>query len=217
MNLQRCPNGHFYDADKYPRCPHCDGSLNGAPVGAPSSPAAGNTVSFNPVSPSGAAESGATVTMPFGSGMTPNAAAQSQQESEEKTVSFFNIKNEKGAESFDPVVGWLVCVDGKHVGMDFRLTVGRNFIGRTRENAIALEGEDSVSRSKHAVVVFEPTQNMFLAQPGESSELFYVNGAVVLNTMPIKKNDRLKIGKVELMLIPCCDDCFNWNPNEVKK
>ena len=23
MNLQKCENGHFYDADKYQTCPHC--------------------------------------------------------------------------------------------------------------------------------------------------------------------------------------------------
>ena len=23
MKLQRCANGHFYDGDKYPTCPHC--------------------------------------------------------------------------------------------------------------------------------------------------------------------------------------------------
>lgn len=26
MNLTRCSNGHFYDMDKYDRCPHCQGS-----------------------------------------------------------------------------------------------------------------------------------------------------------------------------------------------
>ena len=23
MNLKRCENGHFYDADKFASCPHC--------------------------------------------------------------------------------------------------------------------------------------------------------------------------------------------------
>lgn len=25
MNLCRCENGHFYDKEKYPTCPHCKG------------------------------------------------------------------------------------------------------------------------------------------------------------------------------------------------
>ena len=24
MNLTKCSNGHYYDADKYPSCPHCN-------------------------------------------------------------------------------------------------------------------------------------------------------------------------------------------------
>ena len=25
MNLRKCNNGHFFDGDKYPSCPHCGG------------------------------------------------------------------------------------------------------------------------------------------------------------------------------------------------
>lgn len=205
MNLQRCPNGHYYDADKYPRCPHCDNSF-AAPQGMPqAAPMPGSTVAFNPVM-TGGMDAGSSPTMPFAPGpigqtVTPPPA------DEEKTVGFFA---NKGKEGFDPVVGWLVCVKGEHRGREYRLTAGRNFIGRTKDNSVALEGESSVSRSRHAVVVFEPMQNIFLAQPGESTELFYLNGAVVLSTTPLNKNDRIKVGDVELMLIPCCDERFNW-------
>ena len=27
MKLTKCPNGHFYDADKHPECPYCNGGL----------------------------------------------------------------------------------------------------------------------------------------------------------------------------------------------
>ena len=27
MKLTKCPNGHFYDADKHPGCPYCNGGL----------------------------------------------------------------------------------------------------------------------------------------------------------------------------------------------
>ena len=26
MNLTKCKNGHYFDADKYPNCPHCASS-----------------------------------------------------------------------------------------------------------------------------------------------------------------------------------------------
>lgn len=123
----------------------------------------------------------------------------------EKTIGFFKEKTGR-----EPVVGWLVCTVGNHFGTDFRLKSGRNFIGRSRDMDIALEGEPSVSRERHATIVYEPKQNIFLAQPGDSSSLFYLNGNVVLTPSEIRKNDRLQIGDVELMLIPCCDGAFAW-------
>ena len=34
MNLCRCENGHFYDKEKYPTCPHCSGgsAIDGKPT-----------------------------------------------------------------------------------------------------------------------------------------------------------------------------------------
>lgn len=197
MNLQRCDRGHFYDADKFARCPHCEaGTGVVSPSGAysPVNPAQ-STVAFDP-------------TVPFGvpaPAPTPAPAPQAPLE-DGKTVSFFaGLKTPS-----EPVAGWLVCVKGAHLGADYRLKTGRNFIGRSGDNDVCLTGETSVSRSKHAIVIYEPKQNVFLAQPGEASELFYVNGSVVLSAVELKKNDRLQVGSAELMLIPCCDDTFAW-------
>ena len=75
---------------------------------------------------------------------------------------------------------------------------------------VALTGEATVSRDKHAIIVYEPQQNMFLAIPGDAKELFYLNGDVVLSAQKIVKGDRIKVGQVELMFIPCCDEGFTW-------
>ena len=36
---------------------------------------------------------------------------------------------------------------------------------------IALVGDKSVSRNKHAILVYEPKQHLYLVQPGESTNL----------------------------------------------
>ena len=41
MKLTKCPNGHFYDAEKYTSCPHCSGSMSGGPDDVPTSPIGG--------------------------------------------------------------------------------------------------------------------------------------------------------------------------------
>ena len=52
----------------------------------------------------------------------------------------------------DPAVGFLVCVSGPHRGADFKLTAGRNFIGRAAAMDVSLADDDTVSREGHALV-----------------------------------------------------------------
>lgn len=116
-----------------------------------------------------------------------------------------------------PCTGWLVAVDGSHIGQDFRLKAGKNFIGRDVSMDIALDGDKSVSRNKHAILVYEPKQHLYLIQPGESSELVYLNNKVVLSPTGIKAYDMITVGEVNLLFIPLCGERFNWNDVLKKK
>ena len=211
MNLTRCPKGHFYDAEKYPACPHC-------------APGAGNdneTVSFNG---GGVSDEGKTISGKdliedrggIGSGASTGENAGSGSDGIRENVAYAGhiMAYDDCPEPPKPVVGWLVCTKGRHMGKDYRLVTGRNFIGRSGTMSVALEGENSVSRENHAIVAYEPRQSVFIAQPGSASELFYLNGNVVLDPVQLKHGDRLQLGEAELMLIPCCDDKFRW---EIKK
>lgn len=109
-----------------------------------------------------------------------------------------------------PVVGWLVCTGGVNKGCDYRLHQGRNFIGRSMEMDVCLMGDNTVSRSSHAVVVYDPRGNVYLAQPGESKELLYINDKLVLNTVELKPMDILSLGDTKLMFVPLCGEAFHW-------
>lgn len=115
-----------------------------------------------------------------------------------------------------PCVGWLVVTKGMHLGQDYHLKVGKNFIGRDSKMDIVLDGDKSVSRNKHAIVVYEPKQHLYLVQPGESSELVYLNDAVVLSPMQLKAYDVITVGEVNLVFMPFCSEKFNWT-DELKK
>lgn len=117
----------------------------------------------------------------------------------------------------EPVVGWLVCIAGQYFGSSFPLKAGRNFIGRSPQADVCLSGEKSVSRDRHAVIIYEPRGRMFLAQPGDSRELFYLNDKVVLDNEKLNPYDVISVGKVELMLMPFCTDKFAWEDLEKKK
>lgn len=109
-----------------------------------------------------------------------------------------------------PCVGWLVALSGEHIGTDFRLKVGKNFIGRNRKNDIALTEDKSVSRDRHAIVVYEPKMHMYLVQPGEASTLVYLNNDVVLTPVKLQAYDMITVGEVNLLFMPLCGDRFNW-------
>ena len=110
----------------------------------------------------------------------------------------------------EPVVGWLVCLNGEDAGKSFTLKSGRNFIGRGADMDVVLSGDMSVSREKHAIILYEPKKRVFLAQPGESKELFYVNDEVVLNVTSLNAYDKIAIGNTELYFVPFCGEVFAW-------
>ena len=47
-----------------------------------------------------------------------------------KTIGFFSMGTSAPQNDSEPVVGWLVCVKGKHFGESFQLAAGRNAVGR---------------------------------------------------------------------------------------
>lgn len=204
MNLTKCSNGHFYDSDTYASCPHCSSGL-----------AENSTIAFDSAGVGQSGNIAATIDLESyvsaGAGQEEGMGDPDMDDS--KTISIYQ-SGKMETPQMSPIVGWLVCTKGKFYGQDFRLKSGRNFIGRGANMDVCLAGENTVSRDRHATIIHEPRKNIFIAQPGESRELFYVNGNVVLSSIELKKNDILQIGDVQLMLIPCCDDVFQWAPEE---
>lgn len=148
---------------------------------------------------------------------------QPAADDEGKTVAYMNwqtIDNNAASEQVtrgaakqrggQPVVGWLVCIEGNHYGNCFNLYGGKNFIGRAAEMDICLAGDNTVSRVKHATIIYEPKERKFFAQPGESHELFYLNESVVLSNELLKDRDVLTIGKTSLVFVPFCDERYGW-------
>lgn len=110
-----------------------------------------------------------------------------------------------------PCVGWLIAIGGNHVGTDFRLKVGKNFIGRNPNMDVALTEDKSVSRDRHAIVVYEPKEHLYLVQPGESSSLVYKNNKVVLGPETLEAYDVVTVGDVNLLFMPLCGARFSWS------
>lgn len=198
MNLTRCANGHFYDAERFDFCPHC----NQTSVSTVLQDEDGNKEYTMPLEQ--------PQTMPL-AGITGVAKTE---DGSQATIGYF------GEMTTEPVVGWLVAIAGSNFGQDFKLKTGRNFIGRSPEMDVAITGDSSISREKHAIILYEPKSNVFLVQPGDAKELFYLNEKVVLTATEINAYDVISLGASKLLFIPCCSDKFNWDsvkPEEEQK
>lgn len=183
----RCTEGHFYDPAKHHACPWCP-----QPVGAVGGPIPGGKtvpLQMEPPLPPPPVAAAPTPSLPVGG----------------KTVPLM-----RGSGKVEPVVGWLVCIEGPDRGQDFRLKVGKNFVGRAVAMDVSVVGDESVSRDKHAVVMFEPKKAMFWVGPGESSGLVYCNGEVVHAAVEMKSGDVVEVGQTRLMLVPFVSESFRW-------
>lgn len=111
----------------------------------------------------------------------------------------------------DPVVGWLVAVEGPERGRDYRLHAERNFVGRGADMDVAIAGDARVSRSRHAIVTFEPRKKIFYLSPGDASGLVYLNDDLLDKTVPIGPSDRIELGDTTLKLVPFVTGDFSWS------
>lgn len=109
----------------------------------------------------------------------------------------------------EPVVGWMVCVEGPLRGVDFRLHDGYNFIGR-EEGDIHIQGDNAISRKNHAMVAFYAKRNTFHVGPTDGRNIIELNGEPVFNPVEMKSYDVLTVGNTKLMLVALCGPQFNW-------
>ena len=200
MAIYRCDNGHFYDDEKHGSCPHCE---------ARSAATDQWTASIEKPQPSRAANDEKTVFGKAGVGIaaegqkihvemaTPAAAR------DEKTVGIFHTK--KG---MNPVTGWLVCMQGAEKGRDFRLHVGRNFIGRAIENDIALIDDREISRKDHCSIIYEPNQGSFVLLRGEGETK--VCGESLGGSVPLLGDERIEMGASVFVFVPFCKEDRKW-------
>ena len=216
MNLTKCANGHYYDADKYSSCPHCSKANDTEDDVTINMEQAGATVPHTPApvptpapAPAPRTQQSGTVSLMDAVNVASAPVSAPAFDDNDKTVSYYG-----GSIGIEPVVGWLVCIDGEMKGKAFELKNGKNFIGRSHSMDVVLEGDPNVSRERHAIVTYEPRGRVFIAQPGESRELFYLNDQVVLMNVEMHDRDILSIGKTQLMFVPLCGPAFTWESDK---
>src|SRR5688572_19325740 len=122
-----CPNGHVMDAT-WDRCPYCPDPSRMAPrAPVPPTRVGGAPPMMPPPMPMPMPMAAPPMPPPM-PGPRPGAAAK-------RTRVF---AEEQAAEKKLPVVGWLVALNGKHKGEDFRIREGKNTVGSEPKSDIVL-------------------------------------------------------------------------------
>lgn len=201
--MQRtCSAGHVYDADQFPSCPYCNRNTRAIQFGATAAPA-GYGATTAPAG-YGAAPAGRDDTI--GQTVMPEAIRRRmEQERDQRTVGEFKRKL-----GYEPVVGWLVCVEGPEVGKDYRLFGRINSIGRAEGNDVVLAQEHTVSQKNHVRLAYDAKHNNFQLIPGEGTNVTYLNDEPLYVPQKLNAYDVLEMGATKLIFVPLCSERFRW-------
>ena len=146
--------------------------------------------------------------------LCPYCNMKLSEEAEEKKPAGFEPPVELLEEEVQPVCGWLVCISGARVGMDYKIHNGKNFVGRGDDMDIQILGDNEINRKNHAVIVYDKKKRNTVILPGDSSGIVYLNDEAVYVPKELKPYDTIEMGKSRLLFIPLCGDSFEWNYNE---
>ena len=194
MGIIKCDAGHYYDPERYEKCPYCKKEKKGV-LHARRDP------KF---------EDGLTVAKEKKrekpSFFSKSSAHREGKFDEEKTVGIRDAQSGKKR-----VAGWIVCYQGEDAGRDYRLYHGFNYIGRNFSMDVCLNHNSGIAEEKHGAIVYDGRQNQFF--------VVAVNGSILLNERPIvemeelQDGDRLQFGNEIYIFIPFCKGERTWGKN----
>jgi hypothetical protein len=153
----------------------------------------------------GGSDIGKTMPLAPTGGGGNNTRAQGNVNDAGRTVAI--VKDELG---IDPVVGWLISLDGKEKGRDYRIHTDNNYIGRAENMDICIRGDDTISRENHATVSYDSRDKVYYFTPGDGRSIVRLNDKGVFTTTELSAYDILEIGKTKLIFLPLCGDKFEW-------
>lgn len=239
MGIKRCENGHFFDDNLHEICPYCKGNEKSNFIDRTPSTVKklieqekiNNSIYkdaqiISPKNHINSIDSNEQITIE--KDYTANNI--SRDKNEQKTIAkqkiLINDINEQLTEAhekqdsktvgtekkklgMDPVVGWLVCVKGSERGRDFRLHLGKNFVGRSLAMDIAITSEKGIASVNHTCIIYETKKNRFLLISLGGTPT-YLNGELVIKSIDLKDYDRISVGETEFDFISYCKGDIKW-------
>lgn len=211
MALTECAKGHLYNSDQYAACPYCNNmgkriDFERHKTEAPEyyqneveKPRANKTVA--PEYYRSGMES------PKVSKTVAPEAYRNETERARKNVTVGTLEK---VMYIEPVVGWIVCIEGAEKGRDFQIKARNNTIGRNEDMDICIREDPTISRKNHARLSYDLKHNDFYIIPAENTNNIYLNDQPVYTPTRLSSYDLLELGESKFLFVPFCNEKFQW-------
>ena len=122
-------------------------------------------------------------------------------------------KNVNAAFHQDPVVGWLVVVNGLGLGAYRPIYEGNNHIGRSKNQRIPIDfGDDTISSEEQAYIRYDSMDRSFLFVPNLSkTNIVAINDKKPTGAVKLEAMDLITMGRTKLAFVPFCGEEFDWS------
>ncbi len=235
MAIKECPNGHHYNTDDYANCPYCTKEKSGKPFdwsngadhgqsnieGGWDRPTEtiGTRTGSDVMGTGRRFEGSGGETEPLDSYRLQTHGDDSYREDMVTERIKSNDEDETRANwnrdeyNHQPVVGWLVCIEGPDKGKDFCLHGAKSAIGR-REGSSVYLSDPKISRDGYpALIVYDNRKShRFYLASGDASSRNNVelDGEMLLDQSIIQPYDEIRIEDTVLVFVPFCGEDFYW-------
>ncbi|WP_444455391.1 FHA domain-containing protein [Rhodobacter capsulatus] len=120
-------------------------------------------------------------------------------------------KADEFAEEVDPVVGWLVVLNGPGKGRSLTLGHGLNLIGRSPTQRVALDfGDTLISNEDHAKIIYEDGE--YYIAHGTGKNVTKLDGKMIPNMVPLNDRAIIQLSKnTTCVFVALCGPDFDWS------
>jgi len=152
------------------------------------------------------------MTPPPGPAMAHGGAMSGPKDAMMSDVGHTRILGYEGVARTDPVVGWLVVLDGPGKGNFRPIFKGSNTIGRAPNQRVPIDfGDDAISSEKQAFLTYDERKRSYQLVPNlERPNLVYHNDSALVSNVDLKAHDKVMLGRTTLLFVPLCGPDFDW-------
>ncbi len=205
MSIKVCPNGHHYNTDDNSECPICAQSKSKSSFDWTAADLSDDTSAMGGWNRKTENDEGFWHS--YYSFIPDTDLGANDADPGPATEEYRNEYQQQ------PVVGWLVCIDGPDKGKDFCLHGAKSAIGRRMESAVRLT-DLKISREGYpALIVYDDrkTHRFYLASGDASSHNnVELDGNMLLGQILLNPYAEIRIEDTVLVFIPFCGEDFHW-------